>query len=254
MAAQTCAARVVVLGASNVALGFRPLLAAASAEIGEAFDLYAAYGHGRSYGVSTRVLGRGLCGIRECALWPALAAAPPARTYAIACDLGNDVAYGSRPERVVEWLDACLERLCDARVVVVGPPLERIARSRAWSFWLASRVLFPGRRLARDRVLADLAELSERARKLARARASAWIEPPLAWYGLDPIHVARARRAEAWRAIVGQWRATEQGLAPAPHVGWRGRLAPARRTMWGLELARGQPCAKIRGGGAIHLY
>ena len=41
---------------------------------GRPLEVFVALGHGRSYGRSTRMLGRQLPGILECGLWPELAA------------------------------------------------------------------------------------------------------------------------------------------------------------------------------------
>src|SRR5205807_8069752 len=55
--------RVVVLGASNVSLGFGTIVETAARLWGAPLDLLAAFGHGRSYGLRKSVLGRELPGI-----------------------------------------------------------------------------------------------------------------------------------------------------------------------------------------------
>ena len=71
--------RVVVLGASNVARGISTIFETARLAVGGPIDLYAAFGHGRSLGLYTRVLGRGLCGMLDAGLWNALAHSPRPR-------------------------------------------------------------------------------------------------------------------------------------------------------------------------------
>ena len=64
--------RVVVLGASNVTRGISTIVETAQLAVGGPIDLYAAFGHGRSLGLYTRVLGRGLCSLLDAGLWRAL--------------------------------------------------------------------------------------------------------------------------------------------------------------------------------------
>ena len=70
-------ARVVLLGASNVAKGLGTLLETAHRVWGRPLELFAALGHGRSYGRDTSVFGRVLPGITECGLWRDLAERGP---------------------------------------------------------------------------------------------------------------------------------------------------------------------------------
>ena len=68
--------RVVLLGASNLTRGISTVVGTARRLLGPMPHVFVAYGHGRSYGVRSRVLIRGLPGILNCGLWPAPSANP----------------------------------------------------------------------------------------------------------------------------------------------------------------------------------
>jgi len=87
--AEVPARRVVLLGASNLTRGISTAVETARLQWGRPLDVMAALGHGRSYGLASRLLCRTLPSIVECGLWPALAARPPAPTAALVTDVGN---------------------------------------------------------------------------------------------------------------------------------------------------------------------
>ena len=65
--------RIVLLGASNVQMGRRGFIATALRAAGEGgADVLVAAGHGRSYGAWSHAGVRGLPGIVDSGLWPAL--------------------------------------------------------------------------------------------------------------------------------------------------------------------------------------
>ncbi|HLQ43549.1 MAG TPA: hypothetical protein VK137_02375, partial [Planctomycetaceae bacterium] len=69
--------RVILLGASNVTLSFPRLWHGLRRAWSESLELFAAHGHGRSFGIWSRVGPRQLPGIVPCRLWDDLAAQPP---------------------------------------------------------------------------------------------------------------------------------------------------------------------------------
>ena len=244
------ATRLVLLGASNLTKGLPTALAVGHARLGPGpMDVLVAAGHGRSYGRWSRVFVRGLPAILDCGLWQALAAAGRP-THALLTDVGNDIAYGATPAELAGWVDACLARLAGARAIVTLPPIARLTRLAPWQYHLFKAVIFPGRRLPFRVFHARLAEVNARLGDLGARHGATVVEPPADWYGADPIHVTRARRAAAWAAILAGW---GPGPASAPRVGCRG-LAPAWRTIGGVSLRRPQPSAALPDGTRISLF
>ena len=72
--------RVVLLGASNLTRGISTVVATAQRVWGQPLEVLAALGHGRSYGIESRVLGRRLPGILNSGLWEALDRSPASPT------------------------------------------------------------------------------------------------------------------------------------------------------------------------------
>ena len=106
--------RVVLLGASNVTLSFATIVQTVRRTWDEPVEILAATGHGRSYGQDSWILGRKFSGIFSCALWQDLQERPVLPTTALVTDVGNDLMYGATPERLLEWVARCLDRLTDA--------------------------------------------------------------------------------------------------------------------------------------------
>ncbi len=257
---QSAGTRIVLLGASNLSAGLRQVAALARAGVDGPLGVYAAAGNGRSYGQLSRFLGRVLPGIDACGLWDALGASPSERTLALVTDVGNDLAFGASAEQVRGWLELALDRLERHRAltVVTGLPLESVERMPAWEFRLWANVLFPWHSLERERVLAQARELDARLGELARARGLIKVDPRLAWYGHDPIHVRRAARLEAWTSYLAPWGLRgdargERAAEFAPKFELEGRLWYERVRLFGRECGVKQPCARF-GDAALRLY
>jgi hypothetical protein len=247
-------ARLVLLGASNLTFAFSRVIAAARGRAGGPLAVLGAVGHGRSYGRWSNVFGRGLPGIVECGLWDALAAGE-GQTMALLTDVGNDIGYGESAADVAGWVETCLDRLerVGARVALTLLPAANIARLGPLRFRLTGGLLYPGRPLRRDRVLAEVAELDARLRALATARGCRLVVPRPEWYGADAIHIRRRALEAAWDEQLGAcWDGASAGGADAgPRL--RG-LAPACRTVLGVEVRRPQPCAVLGDGTSVALY
>lgn len=247
--------RVVLLGASNVTLSFGLLTRLLRGGLPGSLDINAALGHGRSYGVWSSVLARGLPSISGCGLWDDLQAAPLAPTFALLTDVGNDLMYGFPPERVAGWVRTCLARLtaADSRIVVTRLPVARVERLSAWRYHATRASFFPSHRpIAWPEMLRRVHELDEQVTAAAEAYGAAIVTPPLEWYGFDPIHIRWSKRTSAWSEILSHW----PGFAPdgrrSPPLPLVGRL-PQTCRLFGRERHTEQPVVS-RSGVTLSLY
>ena len=248
--------RFILLGASNVAIAFPRLLEALRGRAGERVEVMGAFGHGRSYGLPSRVLGRELPGIRECDLWAALEALPRAPSRAILTDVGNDLLFGASVATLVGWVEECLDRLAaaGARTVLVLPPMASVERLPAWRYTLIRSLLFPGNRDSLGDTVARLRELRWQLQRLAEKRQLEIRDVQGSWFGLDPIHVRPLAQRRAWAELLEGW---AEG-ADFPWPGWLPalrscRLAPAHRRLWGRLRTCPQPHS-LPDGCRVFLY
>ena len=252
--------RFILLGASNLARGLSPVVAAACRAWGYPLDILAAIGHGRSYGFASRVLGRRLPGILPCGLWRALAAREPAPSLALVTDIGNDIFYGVPVQQIAGWVGACIDRLqaAQAQVIVTGLPVCNLDRVSPAHFAIMRRLLFPSCRLTLAGARDCARELAELVVRLAQSRGVTLVEPRAAWYGLDPIHIRWGQQATAWNTILsaGQDAASVAAREPIVSPRWINLLllAPEQRWLLGFEQRRAQPCARLVGGSSLSLY
>jgi len=250
----------VVVGASNVALGLVPLVEALARRSAGPFDLALAHGHGRSFGRPSRYFARELPGVLECGLWPALERDGRPLASALVLDVGNDLMYGVRAAELATWVAEVLARLDarGARTALAAPPRERLERVSRLGFALVHATFFGRHRVRHEDVRRELAELDAALGALATARA--FVQPPIAWYGLDPIHVRRARRPEAWETLVaaalgppGAEPSPARPLSAGERAALRG-LRPAWRRLWGRAQEHAQPAATLADGSTIAWY
>ncbi|MEX0702075.1 MAG: hypothetical protein WD069_08260 [Planctomycetales bacterium] len=227
--------RVILLGASNVSLSLSLILDMLAAAHEGPFEIFTAIGHGRSYGMRSRVLFRTLPGIAGCGLWDALASlpAPPGPTLALVTDVGNDLVYGAPPPRILEWVETCLARLAAQRAEITLSllPMASVARLTAIRYHVARTVFFTGKGPAWPEMRRSAAALDAGLLELGKRHAAAVVEPLGDWYGLDPIHVTRANRPRAWRAVFDRWPSL------AGRVPLRPPSAVARLKAWRLRPA-----------------
>lgn len=251
------ATRLVALGASNLARMVLALLDARRADHGGPVECHAALGRGRSYGLPSRLLGRGLGGILASPLWREPHGAR-ATTTALLMDVGNDLLYGVPVPRIVEWFTAANERLdaIAARRVVIGLPVAAIRRLPRWRFLLVRSVLVPSSRLTLAQAVDGAEALHTALAQLAARTGAAFGELAPEWYGLDPIHVRRRHVAAAARA----WLGGSASPASAPRCDTalqRARLlgcAPAERTWFGQRTTAAQPAMRFVDGSSLHLW
>ena len=198
---------VVVLGASNVSRGLPRLAATARARAAGPLDLFVAAGHGRGYGVSTRVWQRRLPAILASGLWRALDRERAVQALALITDVGNELLYGLGVTAVAGAVREAAKRLADrrARLVITGLPLAGIAGVGAVRYRLLRTLYVPG-------CLLGLAELKEATRWLddelqaiAVDTGAAFLEQPAEWYGVDALHVRRPHLDALWQRVCDAW-------------------------------------------------
>jgi hypothetical protein len=252
--------RVVILGASNLTRGLNTVVETAHAVWGRPLEMFVALGLGRSYGRSTRMLGRELPGILDCGLWPELASRQAVPTAAVVTDIGNDLLYHEPVERIVDWVEACLDRLADlgAQTVVTLLPLENLERLSAARFRILRTIFFPNSRIGFQEVGRRARALDERVRGLAKARGFRVVTPRAAWYGIDPIHIRARHMTSAWREFLtaerlasGAIKPVRSSLARAAYLHSR---TPFHRYFLGFEQRRAQPSARLQDGTTIAIY
>jgi hypothetical protein len=251
--------RLLATGASNLARMALPLLAASRAGSRGPVEAHFVLGRGRSYGVRSNLLGRGLGGIRHAALWERLPTLPPADTTALLLDVGNDLLYGFAPPVILGWVDDVLQRLVAAAAHrhVVGLPLAAIERLGPRRFVMVRSLLVPKSRLQHADALAMSRALHEGLRTLAARHGATFHEPELACYGLDPVHVRRSQ----WPEVARRWLGVDAAVCePAPSVDgtlarWRFlAAAPHERTWFGRTVQHAQPVRSWRDGSSLSLW
>ncbi|MFL6193872.1 MAG: hypothetical protein ACJ75H_06850 [Thermoanaerobaculia bacterium] len=245
--------RAILLGASNLRAALPAVLHGLRRQGGGPLEAFAACGHGRSYGSTSRFLFvRRLPGIAGCGLWDALRTRPGLPGLALITDVGNDLAYGFAPDRIASWVETCLDRLAtpSTAMVMTPLPLSHLERLEPWQARLALSLLFPGRSAPWPALLDRARGLDERLRGLARDFGARLVEPGPDWYGLDPIHLRRSRRREAWSRILGL--GPDSAVPPArlslPLLGAK------EVEILGFSLRRAQPALLLPDGTSLSLY
>lgn len=252
-------ARLVLLGASNVALALPVVVETARLALGvDRLEVFAAIGCGRSYGQGSRFLVRDLPGILDSGLWSALAEGPPAPVYALVTDLGNDIGYGVEIPVLAAWVEKCFQRLAryEARTILALPPTAGILRLPAWRIALSRRWFFPGSGVTVDMVRNRVRELDDRLREMASRWGLDQVEARPEWYGIDPIHIRPDRWFRAWEAILAPWTPPAGEPRKVPLRRWLQllRMAPERWRLCGRERRRRQPAGMLPGGVLLSLY
>jgi len=251
---------VILLGASNATRGISAIVDTARQLLGGPIDVRGALGHGRSYGIKSRVLLRGLPGISRCGLWESLRVRPSAPAFALLTDLGNDILYEVPVPRIAEWVAWCLDRLQEAEALttITLLPTSSLERLTALHYYTARAVFFPSSRLSMARALAEARELNHRLEELAAARNISVVKPRGQWYGLDPIHIQIRHSRAAWGEILRSWqtRSLEPGATTGSFRRWvkLQLLRPERWSFAGFERSRAQPCGTLPDSSTISLY
>jgi hypothetical protein len=252
--------RVVILGASNVALSFPMIVETMRALWDEPLEILSAMGHGRSFGQDSSVLGRKIPGIFSCALWQVLQDRPALPTTALITDVGNDLLYGIAPARIVQWVAECVDALkkVGAEIVITELPLVSLSRLGERRFRFFRALFFPRSGLTLEGALAQSAELNERLAELGMLRKVSVIPASGAWYGLDPIHLRRSARRAAWSEILSHWHPDATRKERKRMGVWERAyfsiLPPREQRLWGVRRCTQQPSGRLRDGTTIELY
>jgi hypothetical protein len=252
--------RVVLLGASNLKMGLPTVVERVRRAAGGPVEILAACGHGRSYVQWSRIVfnARALPGLAGCGLWRALAGRPPLPTVALAMDAGNDLLYGPAVEEIAAGFAECLRRLSvlGADIVTLPLPMVSLEKVSTFRYHAARTILFPGRGEPWPSLLERARDLDRRLRRAAAEHSACLVEPQTAWYGIDPIHVRRRWRREAWDHILSHWRLR------APQREDQKALRPLRAPLFGAEELRlfgalrrtPQPACRLADGSTVALY
>jgi len=251
----------VVLGASNVSRGLARLAAAVRGRTAGPVDLYVAAGHGRSYGVNSRVWMRRLPSILGCGLWRALGrdgvGGGGRAPLALVTDVGNDLLYGSNPEQVAAWVREAVGRLLDrgATVALTRLPGDAIARVGRWRYRALRTLFVPGCRLSLEGVKSAAAELDGLVAEIAAGTGARLVDQPGHWYGLDALHPRRRRLDTLWHAVCDGW-GLPGGRRRATYGEWAalGRRAAEVRSLARVMRYTPQPVHRFPDGGTLALY
>ena len=102
-------------------------------------------------------------------------------------------------------------------------------------------------------MLESARELNESLRRLGLEHGARLVEPSPSWYGMDPIHVRRSRRRQAWNEIL-----RHPLLAGEGEWEWEGGRLPlfgaAELKLFGLPLRNPQPVCRWKDGSTVALY
>lgn len=223
---------VVLLGASNLTLGWRPLLEEIQATVSGAIDMRVALGMGRSYLEWSGFWARRLPGILQSQLWESLPDPVHRPPLVLLTDIGNDIVYDRSPEDIFEAVQRCVQRIRawnpDSKLVITGLPLESVSSIGPLHFRIARTILFPGCRLSLATVTTHADRLNQLCHQFAHSEAIPIVVPQRTWYGVDPIHVLPEYRHEAFRSFFASWFPNDASL----------RLPSSTVTMCPLPTAR----------------
>jgi hypothetical protein len=254
------AARVVLLGASNLTRGISTVIESSRQLLGAPLQVLGAMGHGRAYTMPSSMCGRRLPAILDSGLWSALRGVDRSlETRALVTDVGNDLMYGASPDALAAGIEECIDRLQQegASVVLTGVPLESILDLGPRAYRLARLLFFPTRRVSYESAMTLTRALHERIEDVARRRGAALVRPLAEWYGLDGIHIRVRRWSEAWGTVLHPW----SNQRPMPRA--RGSLqrwlrlrsaTPQRWWLLGRPMGRDQPARRMADGTAVSLF
>ena len=250
--------RVVVLGASNVSRGLSRLVATVESRSPGA-DLFVAAGHGRGYGVNTRVAARRLPSILRSGLWRGLDRHGGEAPFALVTDVGNELLYGARAELVASWVRETVWRLADrgATIAITRLPMAGIATVGAVRYRALRTFFVPGCRLSLTGLKEAATRLDADLQAIAGDFGAQIIEQPAHWYGCDTLHIRRRHLDDLWRMACNAWGIpVVESPAASSLATWArvGTKAAEVRSLGGVMRFTRQPVLPLRSGGTLSLY
>jgi len=250
--------RVVVLGASNVSRGLSRLVAAVESRSPGA-DLFVAAGHGRGYGVNTRVAARRLPSILRSGLWRGLDRQGGEPPVALVTDVGNELLYGLTAEQVAAWVRESVWRLADrgATIAITRLPMAGIATVGVVRYRALRTFFVPGCRLSLDGLKEAATRLDADMQAIAGDFGAQIIEQPAHWYGFDTLHIRRRHLDDLWDRACEAWGLPVAGSPVTSSVAdWMkiGTKAAEVRSLGGVMRFTRQPVLPLRSGGTLSLY
>ncbi len=259
--------RFVAIGASNLRRGFPEFIDVATAIAGQPVELLAAMGHGRSYGRRSAVLLKSMPGISRCGLWDALSAAPPAPTRALVTDIGNDLLYGEPTDRILQWVQTCVEHLltANAETTITELPLSNLRRLGVIRYRCFRTLFFPPCRLTLAEITQRAYALNDGLRRMAALYGVRLLAPQDSWYGFDPIHIRRQKITHAWEFFFGMNDPSRTVSHPSANMPTRRArslvnrasiqlAAPASERLLGRERNHDQPALTLSSGTRVSVY
>ena len=236
---------VVLLGASNLTLGWKPAVRALQHVVPGEIDLRVCLGMGRSYIDWSAVLIRRLPGIIQCGLWENLPATGSAAPLVLMTDIGNDIVYMRDPEEIFQTVEECLSRIKawrpDARIAMTGLPLPSVEAMGRARFLLMRTILFPGCMMTFQQICERSRALNALLESYTRKHQIPFIQPEGAWYHIDPIHVIPPLREKVFRQFFSLWKPGEIAKSDVLTAVTPALPATAERTVAGFARRTSQP-------------
>ncbi len=164
---------------------------------------------------------------------------------ALITDVGNDILYGAPVRQISAWVRECVDRLQSLGVQprLTHLPLDSLRSLSRKRFLFFRKLLFPSSTLTYEDAIAAAVELDEALVELSATAGLERAEPQPHWYGLDPIHIRRRARPEAWQQFLTPLLEGFSPRHPGPltqqHI-WTRKAA--LRWRGGREFVTPQPC------------
>lgn len=250
---------IVIIGASNVTFSLLVIWSTLQRSLADPFRLLVAAGHGRSFGMPNTVLGRTLPSILECGLWETLANLESSSTHALVTDVGNDLLYGADSAQTMNWVTETVERLKErsSNVVVTGLPIDALHCLSPRRFEFFRRLMFPQSTLTFETALAESEILHRQMLDLGASdeQTVSSTTPQGKWYGLDPIHIRRRCRREAWEKYLSLCLSETSLRRCGPVADWSVWNGTAeRRWKRSVLLTSQQPTRTSKNGNELWLF